>query len=318
MRSLVWGVTAAALVASVVGSVGWHARTSVAANGTSLSAPAATTVARPTAAMSTELTASTTSTGTTQTTARASDDVDWTTLEGTALAVAGKYIGGSPLRPAGPLGPIVTSNVDTTGEAISVAQRTLPATSGAGSGATVQMQLVLLGDVQLVVDVESLDGSFQGAALVLAPGTHTVESVVPVPGSETSATAIVTTARAATDPVGTANAAMSVPLTFPGCYGNPQPPVVIGSVFGPLIQGEGIVECLSPEPLGLIVSIYQGNTRVGNAAGGTGTGTYLPIDAYAQCVVTSGTHNFVTAELYSVAGYLQGSATSPSATLHCA
>ncbi|MHB8219909.1 MAG: hypothetical protein ACYDHU_06250 [Acidimicrobiales bacterium] len=227
--------------------------------------------------------------------------VSWATLEAVALHAVSTLRGDGPLTTDFPPSPVLESTVVISGKVVGISQRTVVADGGSG---TVVVQMALLGDEQLVVDEMSPAGRFQGAALVFAPGSGAVESSVPLPGSSATATFGAAMVRAG-------------PATVPGCYGDPQSPTVVGSVFGPLVQGEAVVACLSAEPLALIASIYQGGSQVGGTAGGTGTGNYLAVNAYAPCTVIPGTHTFQLAELYSVYGALQGGDVSATSSLHC-
>lgn len=225
----------------------------------------------------------------------------WSTLEAVALRAVSNYRGDGPLTADVPPSPVLVSSVSTPSQVVGISQRTVVADDGSG---TVVVQMSLLGNEQLVVDEMAPSSGFRGDALVLAPGSGAVESSVALPGAS-----ITGALSGSTSPPG--------PATVPGCYGDPQSPTVIGSIFGPLVQGEGVVVCLSAEPLGVIVSIYQGGSQVGGTAGGTGTGNYLAVDAYSPCTVIAGTSTFQTAELYSVYGALQGGGVSAFSSLHC-
>ena len=106
-------------------------------------------------------------------------------------------------------------------------------------------------------------------------------------------------------------------VTIGGCFPNPQPPGVIGSTFGPLVDGEGIITCGTSESLAEIVALYRGSTHVGTTATGSGGGTFLGINSYYGCSVISGTHAFQTDELWAVNGTVRGGAASHTSNLHC-
>jgi hypothetical protein len=185
--------------------------------------------------------------------------------------------------------------------------------------------MALLGGTQLVVNEMSPAASYRGETLVLQPGSSTIVGTYPLRGA-TRSDATTATDRShrsvdASDAVlhntrggGRAIARL---VTIGGCYADPQAPTVIGSTFGPLIQGEGIITCLTSESLSEIVSLYRGSTHVGTTATGSGGGTFLGVNSYDGCTVITGTHSFHTAELWSVNGTVQGGATSVSSNLRC-
>jgi hypothetical protein len=91
---------------------------------------------------------------------------------------------------------------------------------------------------------------------------------------------------------------------------------VISSIYGPLIQGTGIIDCTSsPETLSQIIGLYMGSTQLSNA-GAAGYGDYLVVNAYSPCY-SSSAHSFQTAELWSVNGTLQGGSDSGWSSLNC-
>ena len=248
----------------------------------------------------------------------------WSTAEQTALGAAAGFRGDGPLAVVGAFSSITTSVVTTASGAVTVAQRSVVATDGSG---VVVVNLTVLGGRQLVVTERSPSAGYSGETLVLGPGTSTVTGRYPLQG--TTATALTSDGQrgrglhggiVATDAVAHPSDRRPVArlVTIGGCGPRPQIPGVIGSTFGPLIDGEGIVTCSTGESLAEIVSDYEGSTHVGNTATGTGGGTHLGINAYAACTIVTATHSFHTAELYSVNGIVQGGATSSSANLHCA
>ena len=254
---------------------------------------------------------------------------NWTSLLQAALQATAAYRGSGPLTASGPAGAVALSAVTTAAGTITVAQRTVEATDGSG---TVLLQLVFLGGTQLVVDETSPSDGFRGATLVLEPGSSVVAGVYPLPGTvPTTATDAATSIPSrrshrratATDAVLTTTTRdrhqpRARLVTVGGCYGDPQTPGVIGSMYGPLVQGEGVVDCGVSEDMSVIVSLYQGSTHVGTTAGGSATGDYLGVNAYYGCTTITGTNSFHTAELWAINGNLQGGDTSSSANLHCA
>ena len=250
----------------------------------------------------------------------------WSTLDRTGLAAASAYRGDGPLTAVGNPSPVSDSFVITASGTVSVAQRTVVAVDTSG---TVLLNLTLLGSRQLIVTELSSGSSYSGAVLVLEPDSSTVEGVYPRP-STTEAPATTSVHRAA---VGRASVATlrepssSGPrsrggvdrlVTIGGCFPNPQTPGVIGSTFGPLVMGEGIISCGTPETLSQIVSIYRSGTQVGGSGSGSNSSNYLAVNAYYGCTVIGGTNPFVTAELWSVNGVVQGGRTSGTGNLHCA
>jgi hypothetical protein len=253
----------------------------------------------------------------------------WSTLDQTGLAAASTYRGDGELTVIGSPSPVSDSTVATASGVISVAQRTVVADDSSG---TVLLNLTLLGGRQLVVTERGPSDGFAGAALVLEPGTSTIAGVYPqasIDGPPSAATAGATGHGSTTIAASTATLrqvsssahrsrhGIDRLVTIGGCVPEPAPPGVIGSTFGPLVQGEGVIECGTTETLAEVVSDYRGNTHVGNTATGSDRGTWLGVDAYYGCSVISGTNSFHTAELWSVHGTVQGGATSSPANLHC-
>jgi len=102
-----------------------------------------------------------------------------------------------------------------------------------------------------------------------------------------------------------------------GCYANPQAPGVIGSIYGPLIQSTGVIDCSSGSgTLGMIVGLYQNNGAEKGSGSGSGWGGYLGINAYAACYQTSWNW-FQTAEIWAVNGALQAGSDSGWSYLGC-
>jgi hypothetical protein len=249
----------------------------------------------------------------------------WSTLDQTGLAAASTYRAEGALTVVGSPSPVSDSTVTTASGVVSVAQRTVVAEDTSG---TVLVNLTLLGGRQLVVTERSPGAGLAGATLVLEPGSSTVAGTYPQPAIAGTATSA--TGHGSTVPISTATwrrvsqaAHRSRPgvdrlVTIGGCDPYPAPPSVIGSTFGPLVEGEGVTSCLTTETLALVVADYRGGTHVGNTATGSGRGTWLGITAYDGCSVISGTNGFHTAQLWSVNGIVQGGATSGTASLHCA
>lgn len=238
----------------------------------------------------------------------------WSTLQGQALrAVAGVRAAGS-LAPASSFGPVRTGTVTTASGPVSVEQRTLVASDNSGP---VVVVLAWLGGTQLVVTEMDPWSPSSGQALVLAPGTDRVQGRYPLVRSQGLATAQGTTrgTNAVLASVVTHRSEARLASTY-GCSGHPLAPEVIGSVYGPLIQGTGVISCPLPETLGLIVGLYERSSELSTTSGGT-YGTYYALNVYHACSLISGTNPFKTAQLWSVNGSLYGS-TSATSYLDCA
>ncbi|MGH9088918.1 MAG: hypothetical protein ACRDYZ_12550 [Acidimicrobiales bacterium] len=227
-------------------------------------------------------------------------------LQRQALTAVSGFLGDGRLQPVSASGPAVSSTVTTPQGPIPVVEWTLTTSDASGP---VVLVLAWLGDTQLVVNAVRPDAGFSGETLVLAPGSSTIQGAYPLGRSVPSTSA--------TTPRGVVDAPLAVPSTFDGCYPAPQNPTVIGSIYGPLVEGEGIVDCAQPRTLAMIVSLYEGFSRVGTASGST-YGYYYALDAFYPCRGISGTSSFITTELWSVNGALQPGAQSGWSALACA
>ncbi len=259
------------------------------------------------------------------TTAPAAAGVRWATLEQQAFQAVAGYRGDGALTATGAASPVVDSSVQTATGSISVVQRTVLATDRSG---TVALLLTLLGGSQLVVNEGSPADGFQGAVLVLAPGTSSVDEAYPVAASAPATTTahhrgrghrVATDAVVHSLAVGQSQGGNAARLAVTGgCGPAPEDPRVITSDFGPLVQGTGVIECSIAETLGIIVSIYRGLvTKVGTTNGTTAHGSTLTLNTYYACTVISGTHDFRTSEIWSVNGTDEGGSTSGESALHC-
>ena len=265
-------------------------------------------------------------------TAGAATATGWPTLRQSALAAVSAYRGDGAVTVTETPSPVSTSTVTTADGVISVAQQSFVAADGSGA---VDVNVTLLGGRQLVVNEANPAANYQGEALVLRPGSSSVAGAYALPGAKRASTADATTASlvrtighhligqhhggvvASTAVANHRSGAIARLVTIGGCYADPSAPVVIGSTFGPLIDGEGVISCSIAEALAQIVSDYQGSTHVGTTNSGTDSGKWLGVNSYAPCTTIGGTNSFHTAELWSVNGSLQGGATSPNANLHC-
>jgi len=248
---------------------------------------------------------------------------NWSSLEQTALGVTAGARGDGTLDVVGVPSSVAQSTITTASGPVSLAQQTVVATDQSG---VVVLDLALLGGRQLVVSEMSPAANDQGETLVLAPGTSTVTGTYRLAGAS-QATAQTAVLRTASHRHGTGIVASDGVLhrgghvvatlaTAGGCFPAPQEPGVISSVYGPLIQGTGVIDCTSsPETLAQIIGLYMGSTQLNNAGGAT-YGSYLAINTYSPCY-SSSAHSFQTAELWSINGALQTGANSGWSSLNC-
>ena len=247
---------------------------------------------------------------------------NWSSLEQTALGVTATARGDGALDEAGSPTAVAESTIPTSSGSVSLAQQTVVATDQSG---VVVVDLALLGGRQLVVSEVSPAANDQGETLVLAPGTSTVTGTYRLAGASqaTAQTAALRTASRGGTRIVASNAVVHrggrhvATLTAAGgCFAAPQSPGVISSVYGPLIQGEGIIDCTSSaETLAEIIGLYMSSTQLNNAGGAT-YGSYLALNTYSPCYSSSG-HWFQTAELWSINGTLQGGSDSGWSALNC-
>ncbi len=235
-----------------------------------------------------------------------SSTTSWTSLRQMAYEAVGSYQGTStPLVLQGHPSSISESSATTvSGEVISVEQETVVASNA--EGATEVLGLSLLGGRQLAVSVFGPSAGTEGAILVLQPGSPEIAGSYPLHAAWQGSSFN-----------GAAHRGRSAArlVTIGGCAGYAYPPTVIGSTFGPLVQGAGTISCLTGESLAAIVSLYVGSTHVGTTASGTDVGDYLVVNSYDPC--TSGSATFQTDELWAVNGNIEGGTTG-RASLQCA
>ncbi|HEY5245322.1 MAG TPA: hypothetical protein VIJ60_06605 [Acidimicrobiales bacterium] len=248
---------------------------------------------------------------------------NWSSLEQTALDVTASARGDGTLDVAGLPSPVAQSTITTASGPVSLAQQTVVATDRSG---VVVLDVALLGGRQLVVNEMSPGNGDQGETLVLAPGTSTVTGTYRLAGAS-QATAQTAALRTASHRHGTGIVASDGVLhrgghhvatlaTAGGCFPAPQEPGVISSIYGPLIQGTGVIDCTSSaETLSMVIGLYMGSTQLSNA-GAASYGSYLAVNSYSPCYSSSG-HWFQTAQLWSVNGTLQSGADSGWSALSC-
>ena len=113
---------------------------------------------------------------------------------------------------------------------------------------------------------------------MLAPGTSTVTGTYRLAGAS-QATAQTAALRTASHRHGTGIVASDGVLhrgghhvatlaTAGGCFPAPQEPGVISSIYGPLIQGTGVIDCtVERGDTGEVIGLYMGSTQLSNAGG---------------------------------------------------
>ncbi len=224
----------------------------------------------------------------------------WPTLQDqAATAVAGSRDNG-PVTFTGvlsgpaartPVGLVHGGSVPSTGEL-------LAARDGAGS---FKVDLDLLGSSQLVVTILGSPGT----VLVLTPGTSTVAE---------SHTVAVSQTRPAIASAGLEGAGLG------SCGAAAYDPVVIGSIYGPLIDANLMVECSAPETIASFGSlsewVYQAKTI--GTGGGTVYTNYFSYNVYAPCTPVSWLSYFQDGVLASINGGPLFGGTSPWVGLNCA
>lgn len=243
----------------------------------------------------------------------------WPSLDQTALKAAAASEGAGTLSMVGTPSAVTSTTTSTDTGPISVAQQTVVASNGTGE---VVLVLALLGGKQLLVNELSETAGSQNAVLALRPGTSQIAGTYPLPAPSTAATAAHVHghgARTVDDVLGTGGhhrGAAHLDVTG-GCYSQPYEPTVISSTFGPLVDGLGVVRCYTGESISIIASVFRGGTRVGTVAGGSGSGTWYGVNAYAPCNYNGNYYGFHTAELWSINGNYEGGVTSGTSSLQC-
>ncbi|HVX23125.1 MAG TPA: hypothetical protein VHB02_17425 [Acidimicrobiales bacterium] len=220
----------------------------------------------------------------------------WQSWQADALHAVSTIRDQGPVTLAALPGPISVSLVDTSSGPITIEQQSIEAQDGSGK---VDLTLASLDGQQLTVTVA---GASSATVLVLDPNGTTIQHEYQVPTIQTSSHH------------GRARVHL---VTIGGCHPYAYPPMVIGSIFGPLVDGLGTINCSVTEDLAAIVSLYIGGTHVGATATGSDSGTYLGVNSFFSCS-SGGPNTFHTAELWSVNGVVQGGTTSTGASLGCA
>ncbi len=192
----------------------------------------------------------------------------------------------------------------TGGTALSVSQETVVAEDSTGQFV---MAMSLLGGKQLVVGLTDYN-TRTVQTLVLAPSSAAI--VDSHSGSET-AVAVGNSVRTA----GHRQAHTS------GCTAAAQPPTVIWSIFGLLIQGVTQVVCIGSHSFGILSSLYESvggtSTQIGNTGSATGSGLGLSATAFAPCTLDPNWNPFQTAGLVWIDGVLQAGLASAWTWLGC-
>jgi hypothetical protein len=282
----------------------------------------------------------------------APSSTDWPTLVDQAFAAVQNYDGAGPVTAIGPLSSPMTSWVSTPNGMIAVNQLSVLASDQSGQflvgvSDLAQQQLV-------VADVDPNSGA--GTTLVLQPSSEPVGGSDPsdnpnpgwpwwwffgwgVSGFANSLTAGVSPAidggsakphvkhphfsgiehaYKMSEPTGDATTAGGLsPNLAGGCYAQPTTPIVVGSMFGPLVQGTGIVNCpFAPQSISVLASLYKNSHGVGNGGGASTYGTSLAVNVFAGCS-PGGSNLYNTAQLWTLNGSLQSGAQSAVTRLGC-
>lgn len=244
----------------------------------------------------------------------ASTSDPWSTLEQQAIEAVNGVMGAASSEVPSAQGPIVRGTVSTADGPVSVVQRTVVMSGGSGQ---LLLSLSWLGGTQLVVSAMAPAGGFSGVTLVLAPGTAQVDGVYPLGGASAVPTAEVRARRAVLASDAAVPARRGAALAgYLGCYPAPQPPTVIGSVYGPLIDAVGVVSCPNYATIAIIAGMDEWGTEIGTASG-SAYGTYYAVNVYHACYMQAAQNQFTTVQLWSVDGVLTG-ATSGASYLGCA
>ena len=255
---------------------------------------------------------SATTTPTTAPGSPASGNPSWVSLEQTALQATSGARGDGTLNIAGLPSVPAQSMITTPSGPVSLAQQTIVGTDHSG---TVVVDLALLGGRQLIVNELSPGDNFEGQTLVLQPGTSRVSHSYHIAGARSrganttalkkspGSSGIITASDGVYHPGSDGNRATLAAAG--GCWAYPQNPGVIGSIYGPLIQGTGVIDCsLANENLSMIVGLYQTGSSSWTA-GGSAYGSYLGENVYAPCY-SSSVHGFQTVEQWAVNSVYQG------------
>lgn len=241
----------------------------------------------------------------------------WSALQDQALRAVSGPGGAGSLDRVQDVGPVRTSTLSTASGQVPVVERSVVAS---GAGGPMDLVLSWLGGTQLVVTATSPGNASADLTLVLAPGTFQVQGRYPLGVAQARTAAVVhrgaVRARDAVIRTGGRHRSSARLASTNGCAGYAEAPTVIGSVYGPLIESTGIIDCPYPNTLGMILSIYEYGSAITTVSGGANTSGYA-LNAYHVCSLISGSNAFQTAELWSVNGSLYGSS-SPVAYLGCA
>lgn len=242
----------------------------------------------------------------------------WPSLDQSALQAAASSEGTGPLSVVGTPSSVTYTTAATDAGPVSVAQQTVVTTDGTGQ---VVLVLALLGGKQLVVNELGAPSGGQDAVLALKPGSTQIAGTYALAPAGGATTAHLHGsghgARTVADVTG-GHRSHAARLDVAGtCYAQPYDPTYVTSAFGPLVDGLGAVRCFTSETVSIIASVFRGGTRVGTVAGGSGTGTWYGVNAYAPCNYNGSYYGFHTAELWSVNGSYQGGLTSGTSSVQC-
>jgi hypothetical protein len=238
---------------------------------------------------------------------------DWPALFGQAFTAVQAYDNAGPVVAMSGNSTPINTWLQTPSGRVAVNQSSELASDSDG---TMLVGVSDLGEQQLVVDALDPD-SGTGVTLVLQPATEDVASSHRLHPATANAGKDKGKGEGKGKNTGAGSTGVATPATAGGCYPTPTTPVVVGSVFGPLVQGTGIVSCpYSPESISLIADLYRWGASAGNSGGGSTYGTSLAINVFSACHA-SGANPYDTGELFSVNGYEQYGARSGTSWLGC-
>lgn len=235
---------------------------------------------------------------------------DWPTLFNQAFSAVQSYENAGPVTGTSTNSTPVNSWLHTPSGDVAVNQSSELATDNTD---TLLIGVSDLGEQQLLVNI-IIPGTGDPTTLVLAPASQGSQGGESAQALHGSIQEIVKGKERKAPSAGGAGGL--TPDTDGGCYEEPTAPVVVGSVFGPLVQGTGVVDCpLGAESVSLIATLYRWSTSVASGGGST-YGSSLAVNVYSACN-PSGNNPYATAELFSVNGSLAGGATSKTEWLGC-
>jgi len=172
----------------------------------------------------------------------------------------------------------------------------------ADSGGSYVVNLALLGGQQLVVTILGTPSTI----LVLSPGTAHVSQALTVHG---------TTQRVASDGVTPMNSGTGT------CFEVIANPIVIGSIYGPLIDGYMFIDCFGGQYHNIsaygVLDDWVGGAHTIGSGGGTVYAPDFAFNVYAPCYA-GGPNDFLSQLIFTYDGSPIYGGTSAWAVLDCA